>query len=352
MSSLRENTQQEILKPLALLNADGTLKQPGWARQPFWDYQRAAIAAPRWRVKEWDYYAVLSADQQYAIAITVADLGYIGLFALCYIDLASGQYSQVESLSLLPMGKTLPSAVDLPGHIEHRSAKLQLQIDMSPGQRRIRFNAPHLKTGDGRCGLSGDLLLHSPANHESMNIATAWAENPKAFYYNSKINCLAASGNFTLAGQEHHLNPARDSGVLDWGRGVWTYKNRWYWSSASGHIDGQAFGFNLGYGFSDRSPASENVLILDGKIHKLDQVSFSFDPDDYLKPWRFTSNDQRLTLHFQPLLDRHSKLDVKLMKSIQHQVFGHFSGEVVLDCGKTLIIDQLLGFAEDVLNWW
>ena len=263
------HTQQEICAPLALLKSDGTLNQPGWARQPYWDYQRSEIAAPRWRIKEWDYYAVLSDDQQFAIAITVADLGYVGMFALCFIDLASGQYQQLDSLALLPMGKTLLPAVNQHGNIVHNSKTLSLQIDMQAGSRRLRFSAPNFTTADGRQGISGDLLLQQPADLESMNITSAWAENPKAFYYNCKINCLPTSGSFTLGQQTHQLDPKRDSAVLDWGRGVWTYQNRWYWSSASGHVDGQPFGFNLGYGFSDRSAASENVLIYAGKYTAL-----------------------------------------------------------------------------------
>lgn len=344
--------QHEICAPLALLKSDGTLNQPGWARQPYWDYQRSDIAAPRWRIKEWDYYAVLSDDQQFAIAITVADLGYVGMFALCFIDFASGQYQQLDSLALLPMGKTLLPAVNQHGSIVHNSKTLSLQIDMQAGSRRLRFSAPNFTTADGRQGISGDLLLQQPADLESMNITSAWAENPKAFYYNCKINCLPASGSFTLGQQTHQLDPKRDSAVLDWGRGVWTYQNRWYWSSASGHVDGQPFGFNLGYGFSDRSAASENVLIYAGKVHKLDQVIFHFNPDNFLEPWTVSSNDGRLQLQFEPLLDRHSSLDVLLLKTVQHQVFGYFSGTVVLDDGRQLQIEKLLGFAEDVFNRW
>ncbi|MCK5784895.1 MAG: DUF2804 family protein [Desulfobacterales bacterium] len=36
----------------------------------------------------------------------------------------------------------------------------------------------------------------------------------------------------------------------------------------------------------------------------------------------------------------------------QHQVFGYFSGHVILDDGTRLHLDRFSGFAEDVLNWW
>jgi hypothetical protein len=106
----------------------------------------------------------------------------------------------------------------------------------------------------------------------------------------------------------------------------------------------------LGYGFTDRSPASENVLIYENKIHKLDEVQFHIEPNNYMAPWKFTSNDNRLNLDFQPIVDRNSALNLILLKSIQHQVFGLFNGTVVLDSGKTLELKNFLGFAEDVLN--
>ena len=58
-------------------------------------------------------------------------------------------------------------------------------------------------------------------------------------------------------GEENINFDSKDTfAILDWGRGVWTYKNTWYWSSATGEIDGVPFGFNLGYGFGDTSKAT------------------------------------------------------------------------------------------------
>ena len=201
-------------------------------------------------------------------------------------------------------------------------------------------------------GIEGELTLRLPARHESMNIATSWPERRKAFYYNTKLNCLQASGRFSQAGKHYHLSPVRDLGVLDWGRGVWTYNNTWYWASASGYVDGEAFGLNLGYGFSDRSPASENLLLYRGVAHKLDQVAFHFDRKNWLKPWQMRSNDGRLQLDFTPCVDRNSKLNLLLLASEQHQVFGHYRGHVTLDNGQVLQLNHLPGFAEEVHNRW
>lgn len=49
-------------------------------------------------------------------------------------------------------------------------------------------------------------------------------------------------------GRSYQFDPEDSFAVLDWGRGVWTYHNTWYWGSASYHVDGVPFGWNIGYG--------------------------------------------------------------------------------------------------------
>ena len=179
---------------------------------------------------------------------------------------------------------------------------------------------------------------------------------PKAFYYNQKINCLQAEGVVRFDEREYLFSPATSFGVLDWGRGVWTYENTWYWGSASGIQQGRSFGFNIGYGFGDTSAASENMLFCDGIAHTLSQVTFNIPikdgKEDYMKPWTFTSDDKRFEMDFVPIIDRASCTDVKLICSDQHQVFGRYTGKAVLDSGEVIQVKDMIGFAEKVHNKW
>lgn len=144
--------------------------------------------------------------------------------------------------------------------------------------------------------------------------------------------------------------------MLDWGRGVWTYENTWYWGSASGIAQGRRVGFNVGYGFGDTSAASENMVFVDGVAHKLSQVTFNIPmkngQENYLSPWTFTSDDGRFEMDFMPILDRAACTDAKLILSDQHQVFGRYSGRMILDDGSALDVKSLTGFAEKVHNKW
>ena len=167
---------------------------------------------------------------------------------------------------------------------------------------------------------------------------------------------MRARGRVQLGDKTYCFDPADSFGVLDWGRGVWTYHNTWYWGSASGLADGVPFGWNIGYGFGDTSAASENMLFYGGKAHKLSQVCFHIPQrdgrDDFLSPWRFTSDDGRFEMKFDPILDRAACTDVKLIKSDQHQVFGRFTGAATLDDGRVIQVRDMLGFAEKVENKW
>jgi hypothetical protein len=160
-----------------------------------------------------------------------------------------------------------------------------------------------------------------------------------------------------IGGRKIVFKPENSQGLLDWGRGVWTYDNTWYWSAAMGTVGDHRFGFNLGYGFGDTSAASENMLFVDGVCHKLNGVTFNIPrtpdgKDDFLRPWKFTSDDGRFEADFVPQLDRAALTDLKVLVSDQHQIFGTFTGKCILDDGSSLHFKNLCGFAEKVHNKW
>lgn len=71
----------EVTKPHALLGKKGQLAEPGWSRTLIQKYSRESIKAPKFRIKEWDYYLVHT--EAFAVALTLSDLGYIGIEICC-----------------------------------------------------------------------------------------------------------------------------------------------------------------------------------------------------------------------------------------------------------------------------
>ena len=95
---------------------------------------------------------------------------------------------------------------------------------------------------------------------------------------------------------------------------------------------------------------TQNMLYYDGKAHKLDQLTFHIPEDSYLKPWKFTSNDGRFEMDFQPVLDRAARTSALIIETDQHQVFGKMSGKAVLVEGREIIVKDTMCFAEKVHN--
>ena len=339
--------QHEITTSGPLLGIDGNLLEPGWARYLLPVYRRADIKASAMRIKEWDYYLIT--DGHIGLALTIADNGYMGLDSVSFLDFDGKWEKTTSRMRALPLGRTQLPESSAEGASEISRSGYALAFYHEDGARMLSFHMDKFLDKEPIEGIVK--LTDEPA--ESMVIATPF-DKPGHFYYNQKINCMRAEGWIELGSRRYELTKDKFFAVLDWGRGVWTYHNTWYWGSASYQVDGVPFGWNIGYGFGDTSAASENMLFYDGKAHKISAVKFNIPggEKDFMSPWTFTSDDGRFEMDFVPVLDRAACTDVKLIKSDQHQVFGRFTGKAVLDDGRAIEVRDFPGFAEKVENKW
>ena len=338
----------EVKTRQLLLDEHGELREPGWSRTMVQEYDRKMIKAPKWRIKEWDYYLVLS--DSFGGAFTISDDGYIGLQSVSLLTFGKPYgdkpWEHTETvLKPFPMGKLGLPAKSSACATVYEDKRLRMRFDAVEGKRTIKCDFDNFMDGKK---FTCDIELAQP-EMDTMVIATPW-DKKHAFYYNQKINCMRASGWMEFDGKRYEFNHATDFGTLDWGRGVWTYDNTWLWGSGNADIGGNSFGFNIGYGFGNTSAASENVIFYNGVAHKLDDVTFHIPEDSYMKPWTFTSSDGRFEMDFVPVLDRAACLDYKVIVSDQHQVFGRMSGKAILDDGTVVEVKDMLCFAEKVHN--
>lgn len=334
----------EVTAVQPLLKSDGSLQEPGWSRDLLQTYNRQDIKAPKYRIKEWDYYLILNKD--FALALTISDDGYIGLQSASLLDFRIPWEHTQSILNAFPMGKFKLPTTSKTGDTIYHDKNLDMEFQVTENTRKLNCAYRNFYNNET---LTCDITLSQPPM-DTLVIATPWKEKKTAFYYNQKINCMRASGTVTFQGNTYHFNPETDFGTLDWGRGVWNYDNTWYWGSGNGIIDEKIFGFNIGYGFGDTTAASENILFYDGKCHKLDDIIFHIPKDNYMKPWTFTSSDSRFEMDFIPVIDRSAKTSALIIETNQHQVFGKMSGKAVLDDGQVLEIKDFMCFAEDVHN--
>lgn len=395
---MRVQENLEIKERMPLLDKNGHLNKIGWARDLVFDYDRKAIKGGALRIKEWDYYFVTGPG--YALAITISDNSYMALdsISLLIIDpkatkeklgnavpsdklyLIDHSWEHTQSpMRLLTLGKTnFPKSSEI-GDVEAKGKGYFIRYE-NPGpneegitKRRLTFKMENFFEGKP---IEGDIILTQNSG-DSIVMTTPFKEKATAFFYNQKINCLEPEGKVSFDGIDFIFEKEDSFGSLDWGRGVWTYKNTWYWGSASGKVKDHLVGFNLGYGFGN-NPATENMFFIDGIGHKLSNVTFNIPMrpkcfttrgsccgtssgmqvetaekvEDYMSPWTFTSDDGRFEMDFVPIMNRKALVNLGLLGSNQNQVFGYYTGKVILDDDSVINIENMLGFAEKVYNKW
>ncbi len=346
----KHQLQHELGQSSPLLDSEGNLVQVGWARQPLLDcnLENARFYALRWlqrfRIKRWDYYGLTTPTHYFSF--TLADLGYAGQVFAYVIDLATGAYHE-ETLTI-PLGRgILLPRNSSEGESKFDNGQVRLSFQAEPQARRLSVAWP----GFDQKNLAAEVTLRLPPEHESMVIVIPIGK--KRFYYNRKVNCMPAEGWVEHNGKRIELHPTETLGNLDWGRGVWEYRSFWVWASASGFLgDGRTVGLNMGFGFGDTTTATENALILNGRVHKLGQVNFEYDPGNFKRPWKMSSPDGRVKLEFVPSIERVAKTNLAVITSEVHQMFGRYQGIVQTDDGKPLHLEGLGGFAEEHHAHW
>ena len=401
--------QREITMPGPVLDEKG-LVDPGYSTKEVLTYNRKAIKALPWRIKEWDFYQIEDVSGRFCLQLTYGHASYVGQIGVMLFDIKKKEWLVKKSVLIpFPFGRMhLPESAEKNSRIRTHRGNTYVCFDTKNGVRDLT-----LRMGDFYCR-----IVLTPLIDDALVITIPFAESEKDFYYNYKKNGMKAEGEirFTYKGKrkkivlggepgekadrsgemagkktaqsgevscgsKKHAVPAM--GLLDWGRGVWPFSNTWFWSNGAGYVTEPAtkdkskkgelkkgetkkgetkkdeskkdkkklFGFNLGCGFGDTTLATENILFYEGKTHKLGEVRI-VHRSDYMEPWILRDDDGRLDLTMTPEFDRITRDKVAFIDNCTHQVFGKFNGTAVLDDGRVIEIRDLPAFAEHAVNNW
>jgi hypothetical protein len=173
-----------------------------------------------------------------------------------------------------------------------------------------------------------------------------WRGEKNAFRCARRSPWYIVEGVIQFGASELVFSPGNGWGIYEWNRGVRSRRDVRFWAAGCGQSNGRLASFSIGYDSADQSLGTENGFFLDGRLHKLDQVTFHISPHNWLLPWRFTSNDNRLEMIFSPHQERAESHRFFIHSLKQRQVCGFFSGQAVLDSGEIFEFQHIMGFAE------
>ncbi len=338
--------EPELTEAVDLCTPDGRRLNPaarGWSRRPL---HRANLAGGWGRTKRWDYWGVLTEDL--VVSLTFADVDYLGLAVVGWIDLPSGASGGHAETRPLARGIQLPE-ISGATPLGHRSTSAELGA--VTGEAGTRLTGTWTEK-DGRPATL-EVTVADPPGHESLNVVIPWSET--RFQFTSKHQARPATGTLTVGDREYRLGDDEPAwGVLDVGRGRWPYRTRWNWGGGAGPAsDGRTIGLQIGGRWTVGTGFTENGVLIDGRLTKIgDELAWDYDWDRPMEPWCVRSPDGAVDLTLVPVHDRHERTNAVVLRTEVHQVFGHWTGTVPDGAGGTMAVDRLLGFAEESRSRW
>ena len=134
-------------------------------------------------------------------------------------------------------------------------------------------------------------------------------------------------------------------------------KTNWVLSSLNTKtFEGDLVAFNIGDISGKGDIVHENLIFFNGKVEKVGKVKpiirrngFRYN---YLGDWSFVSDDDKLELIFEPVLEIKKGLNLLLFKNRSRKIIGFYSGKLKLDNGKEILIEKALGYTEKNDNLW
>ncbi|MDR0643536.1 MAG: DUF2804 domain-containing protein [Treponema sp.] len=330
----------KIEEPVSIFNDNGKPIRFGWACTPLFIYDKDLLLVPRRCISEADRYIIFSPTHFFVFE--VVDNGYLGYVSIYMVSLRDRKKFFNTFPSLFSLG-----SFEMPNSIENGSVRLHRKkfivdfIVMKSGARIIKIDIPHF---DRHKTLRGEVVLIPSPHAESLATIMPWRRD-NAFRYSVHAPHFSVEGVMQTGTTEIAFTKGNAWGIFDCSRGVRPRTDIRYWATACGMSGGKQAGFSIGYDSSDSSQGTENAFFLDGKLHKLDQVTFHISPTNWFLPWHFTSNNNRLKMVFTPEVEWDESNRVLFYYTMRRQFCGSFAGKVILDNGDPFEF-KITGFAE------
>jgi hypothetical protein len=281
--------------------------------------------------KKWQY--VFLATPEMMLALAVIDCGYLSSGICAVFDRGSGRLLVDDNPVLPPICAQVTEEPSEGMSARLFGPRIRARMQRAGGRLSIQATWAHADV---------DLLLEVDRAPPPVT-AIAPAGGPGRFDFTQKTVLVPVEGEVRAANVRF---PVRGQfAALDYTHGLLARETAWRWAFASGRAGARLVAFNFSEGFLQGD--GENVTWIDGEPRACGPVTFSFDPQEKLGPWRVRSANGRVDLTFRPEGFRAQAIDLKLISSRYLQPFGTFSGRV-----DGVAVEGLPGVTEDHAARW
>jgi hypothetical protein len=303
---------------------------------------RANLSGHWPRKKRWNFWNWIGPDCVFSV--TLADVDYTSFCSFALTDFRDGFERRGASYGR-PGRVPLPETVE--ASVAFRGGGLEYENRVEGPDLEVRFRS-HASGGDE---VAAHLLVRRPPAEESLNVVVPWT--PSRFQCNSKHAALPCEGEVRAGERRYRLDPRTAFGVQDWGRGIWPYRSFWNWGVATGFAGDVRLGVNFGAKWTTGTGSNENGILWDGRLHKvMEDLVFEYDAAEWRKPWRVVApHSGAIDLVLEPFAAHTPRLELGVLATGGVCAFGRWRGRVRAE-GRELVVDGLLGWAEEFAHRW
>lgn len=335
--------EREIIERVRLCDDNGALIKSsiGWSRKPLHDCE---LRGNWMRKKRWNYWCIT--NEKRLFSVTMSNLDYASLAFAYFLDFETMRF--IEQTVIVPLNSKKPMPAPVDGDISFSHKNMNLSFTRVGDRTSIHVYSPNF----GGEPMAAHFTITHPNELESLNVVIPWSE--KRYQFTSKQNCLPCIGEVKIGASSYSFNVDPTFANLDFGRGAWPYSSFWNWATFSGLVDGKTIGANLGGGWTDGTGMTENGILYDNTLIKIeDDMIFTYDRHNLMKPWHICNKGgDQIDLIFTPLYQREARTNFIVLKSRIYQMIGHFSGEVRSATGEMIKVDRIVGSAEEHFARW
>jgi hypothetical protein len=290
---------------------------------------------------QFEFLGALSETVVFGCAI--ADLKYVSTAFVYVYEPATRRFHEASFRTPLSAGVHCDQRPEAGSASFHsRGNRIVMTASRQPPARRLDV---HLANG-----LAIEALFDEASPPvEPMRICTP--AGATGWVYARKTAGHTVSGTLRWDGRSLDLATSGARGHHDWSAGYMRRDTFWNWGCLAGVADGRVLGMNVSCGVNETS-VTENCFWLDGRLHKLDTVSFEYNRRDLMQPWRLHSYDGRLQLDFVPEGTHAETVNAWIVASNFNQLCGRYTGRLETAAGERIAVTNLLGYAERHYAKW
>lgn len=341
--NLTQHAEREIVELTRLCDKKGNLNPNaiGFARKPLIE---SNLSGHFMRKKKWNYWCVFG--EEILFSVTISHLDYAAVCFVYFLEYETQRF--IEKTITIPLGGKVKMPTMVLEPIQFSNAELNISITHLQQTTYLSVASKNFDNAN----LQAELIIEHPADDDSLNVVIP--KNRQTFQFTAKHHTLPTTGFVKIGDRTYKFNEEDCFSVLDFGRGIWPREVVWNWAMASQRVRGQRVGLNFGGQWTDGTGMTENAVFIDGKMTKIhEDVLFSYDRTDFMKPWYITTKfSDQVMLSFHPFFERVAKNEMKIVHSEVHQLVGYYHGQVKLADGSTLLIQQMLGCIEEHEAKW